>query len=169
MKLEAIRRVDVELKVNMVSGKIAAYYEKLVQPEKLVLLGVMDGAMPFLMDLARELHHFLPVEIKTVKVKTYGDARSPQNVPIMMGLDIEPGSTVLVVDDIVDTGRTMEHIVKALRALDCNVETCSFLLKARSEFKPTWFCQEVPNEAFAVGYGMDYGGLHREWPWVEFR
>lgn len=121
----------------------------------ITLLGVMDGAMVFLHDVTTELNRYgLPMKIHTVKVKTYrGGLRMYE--PEITGLDVEPGSTVLIVEDIVDSGYTLDALVTALERINCTVACIAAVVRSGSFRLPTWGCVVLKGDEYIFGYGMD--------------
>ncbi len=161
---------DIE---EMISAKtIAARIEDLSRDiqerfhdtDKLVVVGLLRGSFVFIADLVRELD--LPVEVDFLEVSSYGDAmESSREVRILKDLRGEiAGRDVLVVEDIVDTGFTLSHVVKFLKARNPNrMETIALLDKPSRrevEIKATWTGFEIPDE-FVVGYGIDYAQRNR--------
>ncbi len=161
---------DIE---EMISAKtIAARIEDLSRDiqerfhdtDKLVVVGLLRGSFVFIADLVRELD--LPVEVDFLEVSSYGDAmESSREVRILKDLRGEiAGRDVLVVEDIVDTGFTLSHVVKFLEARNPNrMETIALLDKPSRrevEIKATWTGFEIPDE-FVVGYGIDYAQRNR--------
>ncbi|EBA07311.1 hypoxanthine phosphoribosyltransferase [Sagittula stellata E-37] len=162
----------------MISAKaIAARIEALAQEitrafgdtEKLVVVGLLRGSFVFIADLVRELR--LPVEVDFLEASSYGDAtESSREVRILKDLrsGIE-GRDVLVVEDIVDTGHTLHHVMHLLRGRNpARLKTIALLDKpARREvdFKADWIGFEIPDE-FVVGYGIDYAQRNRNLPFI---
>ncbi|WP_112323779.1 hypoxanthine phosphoribosyltransferase [Oceanibium sediminis] len=158
---------------QMISAKsIAARVEELADQisqhfkgtNKLVVVGLLRGSFVFIADLVRELD--LPVEVDFLEASSYGDGMtSSREVRILKDLrgEIE-GRDVLVVEDIVDTGYTLLHVLNILRTRHpARLEVCALLDKpARREVdvKATWTGFEIPDE-FVVGYGIDYAQRNR--------
>ena len=135
----------------------------------LILVGVLKGALFFLADLSREIS--VPVEIETMSVASYGTStRSSGVVRILKDLDRDiSGADVLLVEDIVDTGLTMEYL---LRTLDSrrprSLKVCSLLDKpARrvADVPIDYVGFSIPDE-FVVGYGLDYDQRYRNLPYI---
>lgn len=163
---------------EMISAKsIAARVESLAREikehfdgtNKLVVVGMLRGSFIFIADLVRELD--LPVEVDFLEVSSYGDSmESSREVRILKDLrgDIH-GRDVLLVEDIVDTGHTLKHVVEFLNTRDpARLETCALLDKpSRREVdvKATWTGFEIPDE-FVVGYGIDYAQRNRNLPHI---
>jgi len=161
----------------MISAKaIAARVETLAREitghfrgtDKLVVVGLLRGSFVFIADLVRELD--LPVEVDFLEASSYGDSmESAREVRILKDLRSEVhGRDVLVVEDIVDTGFTLQHVVGLLRSRDpARLEVCALLDKpSRREvnIRATWTGFEIPDE-FVVGYGIDYAQRNRNLPY----
>ena len=158
---------------EMISAKaIAARIEELAKEitqefshtQQLVVIGLLRGSFVFIADLARELH--LPVEVDFMEVSSYGNEMvSSREVRILKDLrgQIE-GRDVLVVEDIVDTGYTLSHVIALLKSRNPKkLKTIALLDKpSRREvdFKADYIGFEIPDE-FVVGYGIDYAQRNR--------
>jgi hypoxanthine phosphoribosyltransferase len=134
-----------------------------------LLVGVLKGAVMFMVDLMREVD--LPLEVDFMAVSSYGTStESTGVVRILKDLDeaIE-GRHVLVVEDIVDTGLTLRYIVDNLRDRSpASVRICALLRKqkARHLGPPIDYVGfDIPDQ-FVVGYGLDYAGQYRNLPYV---
>ena len=130
----------------------------------LLLVGVLKGAVMFMTDLARALP--LPVQLEFMAVSSYGSSTSSSGVVrILKDLDTEiEGRDVLLVEDIVDSGLTLDYLTKNLRSRrPASVEILSLLTKpSRREVDlPVRYVGfEVP-DVFVVGYGLDYAERYR--------
>jgi len=128
-----------------------------------VLLGVLNGAFMFLSDLAKNID--IAVEIQFVKVSSYEATASTGTVKDLIGLNIDlEGREVIIVEDIVDTGLSMKHILKTVHERKpSSVKIATLLLKPEALQEPIsldYVGFEIPNK-FVVGYGLDYDGLGR--------
>ena len=158
---------------EMISAKaIAARVEELckniqnefVGTDKLIVVGLLRGSFVFIADLVRELD--LPVEVDFSEASSYGDGmESSREVRILKDLRgaIE-GRDVLVVEDIVDTGYTLSHVISLLKSRGpARLKSIALLDKpSRREIdvKADWTGFEIPDE-FVVGYGIDYAQRNR--------
>jgi hypoxanthine phosphoribosyltransferase len=137
--------------------------------DKLVVVGLLRGSFMFIADLARRLT--LPVEVDFLEVSSYGDStQSSREVRVLKDLRGEiAGRDVLVVEDIVDTGHTLSHVLKLLGTRGPRrLEVCALLDKpSRREaaVKARWVGFEIP-DAFVVGYGIDYAQANRNLPYI---
>ncbi len=128
-----------------------------------LLLGVLNGSFIFAADLMRMLT--IESEISFVKMSSYEGTSSTGTVKKLVGLNesIE-GRTVVIVEDIVDSGLTMERMLDYLKDFKpAEVHICTLLLKPENLKRPLnieYVAMEIPND-FIVGYGLDYDGLGR--------
>jgi hypoxanthine phosphoribosyltransferase len=137
--------------------------------KELVLVGVLNGAFVFLADLLRALT--VPAEVEFVGASSYGDGTVSRGVcELTKDLDrpIE-GKHAVVVEDIVDTGRTLAAIVECLRTRGAaSVEVCALLDKPSRRvvgLQPRYIGFEIPDK-FVVGYGLDFAHHYRGLPGV---
>ena len=163
---EMISAKAIAARVEALAREISDYYHG---TEKLVVVGLLRGSFIFIADLARELE--LPVEVDFLEVSSYGNAtESSREVRILKDLrgEIE-GRDVLVVEDIVDTGHTIRHVLDILATRHPKrIEVCALLDKpSRREVdvKARWIGFEIPDK-FVVGYGIDYAQRNRNLPHI---
>jgi hypoxanthine phosphoribosyltransferase len=163
---------------QMISAKaIAARIEALAREieaeyrgtDKLVVVGLLRGSFVFIADLVREID--LPVEVDFLEASSYGDAmESSREVRILKDLRAAiEGRDVLVVEDIVDTGHTLNHVTKYLHTRKpAKLRTIALLDKpSRREvdFRADWIGFSIPDE-FVVGYGIDFAQRNRNLPYI---
>jgi hypoxanthine phosphoribosyltransferase len=135
----------------------------------LLLIGVLKGAVFFLSDLMRFIG--VPVEVDFMAVASYGSATDSSGVVrILKDLDAAiEGRDVLIVEDIVDSGLTLQYLMRNLGSRNpSTLEVCALLTKPerRKVDLPTRYVGfEIPNR-FVVGYGLDYAERHRNLPYV---
>lgn len=129
------------------------------------LIPVMDGGMIFAADLMREIS--LPVLLRPVKASSYGSGTvSSGNVSLPWGLPEDLGGRdLLLIDDILDTGRTLEVLrAQLLEKGALSVRTCVLLRKESARhLRADYVGFEIPDR-FVAGYGLDLAGLHRNLP-----
>jgi len=161
-----ISEAEVMARVDALATDINQYF---ADTEKLVVIGLLRGSFVFIADLARRLT--LPVEIDFIEASSYGDdITSSREVRILKDLraPIE-GLDVLVVEDIIDTGHTLSHVTKLLKARKPKrMEICTLLDKpTRREVgvDAAFIGFEIPDE-FVVGYGIDYAQRNRNLPYI---
>lgn len=134
-----------------------------------VVVPVMTGAMMFAAELMKKLNFKLNIDY--VDVSSYEDSsKSSGKVRLLRDLSHDvSGRPVLMIEDIIDTGHTLEFLNKLFASRGAkSVETCSLLDKPdrrEVDVKADYVGFEVPNE-FIVGYGLDYDGLYRNLPYV---
>ncbi|MFN3845935.1 MAG: hypoxanthine phosphoribosyltransferase [Paracoccaceae bacterium] len=163
---------------QMISAKsIAARVEALAREitthfactDKLIVVGLLRGSFVFIADLVREID--LPVEVDFLEASSYGDSlHSSREVRILKDLRGEiAGRDVLLVEDIVDTGFTLSHVIHLLKARDpAQLKVCALLDKpSRREVpvKADWIGFDIPDE-FVVGYGIDFAQRNRNLPYI---
>ncbi|MGX9350293.1 hypoxanthine phosphoribosyltransferase [Shimia sp. W99] len=163
---------------QMISAKsIAARIEELCDEisreyegtDKLVVVGLLRGSFVFIADLVRELD--LPVEVDFLEASSYGNSmESSREVRILKDLrgEIE-GRDVLVVEDIVDTGHTLTHVMHLLESRNPRkLKTIALLDKPsrrEADIAADWIGFSIPDE-FVVGYGIDFAQRNRNLPFI---
>ncbi len=163
---QMISAKEIAARVEALAREITVAFEG---TDKLVVVGLLRGSFVFIADLVRELD--LPVEVDFLEVSSYGNAmESSREVRILKDLRGEiSGRDVLVVEDIVDTGFTLTHVLEFLRGKKPRrLETIALLDKPSRrevEIKATWTGFEIPDE-FVVGYGIDYAQRNRNLPHI---
>jgi hypoxanthine phosphoribosyltransferase len=133
-----------------------------------LFIGVLNGAFIFAADIFRQID--FPARISFVKVASYSGTGSSGTITQLIGWNEEvSGRTVIVIEDIVDTGTTVQQIVDELLVLKAReVKIAAMFLKpsaCRKSIKPDYTGFEIPND-FVVGYGLDYNGYGRNLPSV---
>jgi len=135
----------------------------------LLLVGVLKGAMFFLSDLMRLID--IPVEVDFMAVASYGSATDSSGVVrILKDLDAAiEGRDVLIVEDIVDSGLTLQYLLRNLGSRNPRtLEVCALLTKPsrrKVELQAKYVGFEI-EDTFVVGYGLDYAERHRNLPFV---
>ncbi len=156
---------ELRRKVVQLGARISEDYEG----RDPLLVGVLKGAIFFLSDLMRELT--IPCEVDFMAVASYGSSTESSGVVrILKDLDASiEGRHVLIIEDIVDSGLTLQYLMRSLKARGpASVEVCALLTKpARREaqIEPRYVGFEIPN-TFVVGYGLDHDERHRNLPYV---
>ena len=134
-----------------------------------LMIGVLKGALPFMMDLVKRME--MKMEMDFIAISSYGGATvSSGEVKILKDLDTSvEGRDVIVVEDIIDTGLTLNYLVDLLKRRHAkSVSVVTLLDKPEGrkvDITPDYRCFLVPNE-FVVGYGLDYDELYRNVPYV---
>jgi hypoxanthine phosphoribosyltransferase len=135
----------------------------------LLLIGVLKGAVFFLSDLMRHIE--IPVEVDFMAVASYGSQTDSSGVVrILKDLDAAiDGRDVLIVEDIVDSGLTLQYLMRNLGARNPgSLEVCALLTKPerrKVEVVPRYVGFEIPDR-FAIGYGLDFSERYRNLPYV---
>jgi hypoxanthine phosphoribosyltransferase len=156
---------DLQRRVHELAAEISRDYAN----KDLVMVGVLKGAVFFLSDLMRQLE--IPVELDFIAVASYGSAtKSSGVVRILKDLDaVIEGRDVLIVEDIVDSGLTLQYLLRNLNGRDPrSLEVCALLIKPerrKVELRTRYVGFEIPNR-FAIGYGLDYDERYRNLPYV---
>jgi hypoxanthine phosphoribosyltransferase len=131
-----------------------------------LFLCILNGAFMFASDLMKRVN--LPAEISFVKYSSYQGTQTTGNVKEIIGLNQDiTGRCVVIVEDIIDSGFTMQHLVADLKALNpAEVHICTLLMKPGNLKVPLdvkYCAMEIPND-FILGYGLDYDGYGRNLP-----
>ncbi|MEZ7814092.1 MAG: hypoxanthine phosphoribosyltransferase [Paracoccaceae bacterium] len=156
----------IAARVEALAREITCHFEG---TDKLIVVGLLRGSFIFIADLVRELD--LPVEVDFLEASSYGDTMSSsREVRILKDLRGEiAGRDVLVVEDIVDTGFTLSHVLQLLKARQpARIAVCALLDKpSRREvdIAADWIGFEISDE-FVVGYGIDYAQRNRNLPFI---
>ena len=163
---EMISAKAIAARVEALAKEISEHY---AGTEKLVVVGLLRGSFIFIADLVRELD--LPVEVDFLEVSSYGNStESSREVRILKDLrgEIE-GRDVLLVEDIVDSGYTLKHVLEILGTRHPKrIEVCALLDKPsrrETNVKARWIGFEIPDK-FVVGYGIDYAQRNRNLPHI---
>ncbi len=156
---------DLQRRVAELAVEISRDYEG----RDLVLIGVLKGAVFFLSDLMRALT--VPCEVDFMAVSSYGTAtKSSGVVRILKDLDaVIEGRDVLIIEDIVDSGLTLQYLLRNLAGRHPrSLEVCALLVKPdrqKVELRARYVGFEIPDR-FAIGYGLDHAERYRNLPFV---
>lgn len=157
-----ISREHIAERVRLLADEISRDF----QSRTLLLVGVLKGAFVFVADLIRHLS--IPVEVDFIRVASYGDSMESQELRITKDLELPVrGRDVLVVEDIVDTGRTLSYLQDILRRRGARtVSTCVLVDKRQRRRMEVSidYVGFVVQEGFIVGYGLDYAESYRHLP-----
>lgn len=150
-------------------GELARRITEDYRDRDLVVVGILKGAFVFLADLVRRVE--LPLEVDFVAVSSYGkDTETSGVVRVIKDLDLDiRGRDVLLVEDIVDTGLTLNYIARMLLQREpASLEICALLNKpeARKVDIEVKYCGFDIPPVFVVGYGLDYAERYRHLPYV---
>ena len=153
---------DIQKAVDKVAEKINTDLKDVDTP---IFLGVLTGSFMFLGDLMKRIEH--PCDVVFIRLASYEGLNSTGNVKQVLGLTTPvKDRTVVVVEDIIDTGTTIMELDRILREAGAKeVKICSLLLKPgnyKGNIKIDYPALQIPND-FIVGYGLDYNQLGRQY------
>lgn len=159
-------REIIAKKVKQLGALITNYY---LDKDDLIVVGILKGANVFLSDLIREID--VPLHIDFMAVSSYGSSTESSGVVrILKDIEIDLlGKHVLIVEDIVDTGLTLEYITNNILSRQiASVKICSLLnkpSKRKCDVTIDYIGFEIP-DVFVVGYGIDYAEKYRNLPYI---
>lgn len=161
-KLFRISIPEAEIKARVKA--LAQQISKDMEGKTPLLLGVLNGSFIFAADLMREMT--IPCEISFVKLASYQGTTSTGKIKEVLGINENlSGRTVVIVEDIVESGQTMKQMVESLGTRNpASVHICTLFFKPdklREELTLDYVAFRIPDD-FIVGYGLDYDGLGRE-------
>jgi len=153
---------EVKKRINQLGEEITRDF----QNKEVVVLGVLNGSFIFMADLCREIN--LPLICTFVKLSSYQGRTTTGQVRSILGLDSDlKRKHVIIIEDIVDTGISMEYLLKTISEYhpeSIAIATLLFKPEAfRFKYKIDYVGFEIPNK-FVLGYGLDYDGLGRNLP-----
>jgi hypoxanthine phosphoribosyltransferase len=161
-----ISETEIKNRVSALAQKLTVDYKH----KNLTIIGVLNGSLVFLSDLIRQIP--FPVKIDTVKANTYVGASTSPNAEteIIHNININvKDEHVLIVDDILDTGKTLSGIIRMItKQSPLSMKVCVLLNKRarrKSEIEPDYYCFEI-DDKFVVGYGLDFDNRYRNLPYV---
>jgi len=161
-----------EAELDAMTTRIAAEIDRdfANSERRLVMVCILKGAVMFFVDLIRKVRR--PLDLEFMKVSSYGAGTSTSgNLAIHLDLKLADLSNtdILLVEDIIDSGRTLSRLTALLRERGAaSVHTCTLLDKPcrrEVEFEPDYRGAEIPDH-FVVGYGLDYNEQYRDLPYI---
>lgn len=157
---------EIDQAVKQVAARISADYKD--KDSKPIVCPVLTGSYMFAADLTRALD--FDAEIAFVRFSSYLGMQTTNHVKRVLGFpDKCKGRDVIIVEDIVDSGISMEYMIGELQALEpASISICTFFFKPgnfQKNFPIDYIGKEIPND-FIVGYGLDYDGHGRMYPEV---
>jgi hypoxanthine phosphoribosyltransferase len=166
------KRIEVQLSAEKIAARVqelGAQISRDYAGKELVLVGVLKGSFIFMADLARAISADLRVEF--LGVQSYGDETTSSGV-VQITFDLTKpidGKHVLIVEDIVDTGLTMDYLLEQMRTRHpASVKLCALLHKP-SRMKKSCVIDylgfTIP-DLFVIGYGLDYAQKYRNLPYI---
>ena len=167
---EKIRVLLTEEEVNRRISEVAAAVSRDYEGKTVHLICVLKGGVFFTCELAKRLT--VPVSLDFMSVSSYGDdTKSSGVVRIVKDLDESlKGKEVLIVEDIIDSGRTLSYLIEVLKQRGPeSIRLCTLLDKPERRVKKQvsvkYTCFTIPDE-FVVGYGLDYDQKYRNLPYI---
>jgi len=163
---DLISAKSIAARVESLAAEISEHFG---DTDQLIVIGLLRGSFMFISDLVRELT--LPVEVDFLETSSYGNSmESSREVRILKDLRGEiAGKDILIVEDIVDTGHTLNHVVNLLRSRrPARMLVCALLDKPSRrevEVRADLVGFEIPDK-FVVGYGIDYAQRNRNLPYI---
>ena len=167
---DKIRVLLTEEEVNKKISEVAAQINKDYEGKEVHLICILKGGVFFTCELAKRLT--IPVSLDFMSVSSYGsDTKSSGVVKIIKDLD-EPleGKNVIIVEDIIDSGRTLAYLIEVLKQRGpADIRLCTLLDKperrVKKQVKVDYTCFTIPDE-FVVGYGLDFDQKYRNLPYI---
>ncbi|MBI5219173.1 MAG: hypoxanthine phosphoribosyltransferase [Bacteroidia bacterium] len=168
--MKKIKVLDKEFVLSVSSEKIqeavrhtATRMNKELKGKNPIFIVILNGAFIFASDLMKKLN--IDCQISLLKIASYHGTSSTGTIKDLIGLDEDiKGRTVVIVEDIVDTGLTLEHIIGLLKKHSPKaIKVCTLLFKPKAykkKIKIDYVGIEIPND-FIIGYGLDYNGYAR--------
>jgi hypoxanthine phosphoribosyltransferase len=157
---------EISRRVGELGREITRFYPA---GEEVVVIGVLKGTFIFVSDLVRALDR--PIQVDFLVASSYGSSRTSSGEVRLMYDPATPleGKHVLLVEDVVDSGTTINRIVPHLRERGpCSLELCALLHKRLATslaLEPRWVGFDAP-DAFVVGYGLDWNEDYRQLPFI---
>ena len=173
MNEQRIKVIDKEFEIFIPNNKINEAIQKVAnqinidyKKKKPLFVVILNGAFMFAADLFKKLE--IECEVSFVKLSSYQGMKSTEKVKKIIGLNESiAGRSIIIVEDIIDTGITMEHLLEELGAMkphDISISTLLFKPDAfRKDYKIDYIGLDIPND-FILGYGLDYDGFARNLP-----
>ena len=159
---------EIQAKVKELGDKINAHYAQ--SDKELVLIGLLRGSVIFMADLCRAIEKPHELDFMTVSSYVNGTTVSSRDVKILKDLDGQiRGKDVLVVEDIIDSGRTLSKVMEILQTRNPNsIELCTLVSKpSRREINlDVKFLGFEVEDRFIVGYGLDFDQKYRHLPYI---
>ncbi len=149
--------------IDLATDRIAQKINSDLKGKTPIFLVILNGSFMFAGDLLKKIT--LPCEVSFVKLASYEGTKSTEKVRQLIGFDEDiTGRSVIIIEDIVDSGITMENVLKQLESMgaaDVRIATLLFKPAAfKKSYRIDYIGIEIPND-FIVGYGLDYDGQGR--------
>ena len=168
--MKKVRILDKDFELFIEAGTIqerikgvAAEINNDLKNKDPIFIAVLNGSFMFAGDLMKEVS--IPCEITFVRIASYKGMSTTKDLKEVLGLNEDiKGRTVVIVEDIVDTGHTIERLIQQFTALEPKeIKIATLLFKPKAlikDVKPDYVALEIPND-FIVGFGLDYDGFGR--------
>ncbi|MDD4975676.1 MAG: hypoxanthine phosphoribosyltransferase [Bacteriovorax sp.] len=169
--MTASKKIDVFISKELIEKRVKELAEMInseYQNQEIIIVCVLNGSFIFCADLVR--HITVPLQIEMVSLSSYEGTESTGEVSFR--LDVRQsliGKNVILVEDIVDTGLTINYLLKHMKLKNLkSLKLCSLLLKrARLKIEvPVDYLGFDIEDKFVIGYGLDYDGDYRELPYI---
>lgn len=149
----------IQEKITLLAAQLNTEYED----KKPIFLSILNGSFLFTADLFKQIT--IEAEVSFIKLASYKGTSSTGNVITAIGLDANVnGRHIIILEDIIDTGKTLHHYLPELNSLQPASVKIAVLLNKKEALaypvKVDYSCFDIPNK-FVVGYGLDYDGLGR--------
>ena len=173
MSKQIIKVIDKEFEIFIPNSEIDKAIQKVANQinvdyknKKPLFVVILNGAFMFAADLLKKLD--IECEVSFVKLSSYQGMKTTEKVKKIIGLNESvAGRSIIIVEDIIDTGITMEHLLEELGAMnprDIRISTLLYKPDAfRKDYKIDYIGLDIPND-FILGYGLDYDGFARNLP-----
>ena len=169
--MEEIKTLIDEQKLQSRISEIAKQIEEEYKGKEITLICILKGSIFFTVDLAKKING--DVRLEFIRVSSYGEGTESSG-EIKMKLDLKDsiqGKDVIVIEDIIDTGRTLSYLLEYLKMKDPNsVKLCALLDKPDRrvvDVKVDYTGFQIPDK-FVIGYGLDYDEKYRNLPYVGY-
>lgn len=168
MMNDDIKKVSVsEAEIKHIVEKLGTQISKDFKDRNPLFIGLLKGCIPFMSDLLKYVD--IDCTLEYMKVSSYSGTESTGVVTVKGGLPDVAGREVILIDDILDTGRTLANVRKMLMDAGAKSVTICVLLDKpegrKVDITPAYVGGLVPNE-FVVGYGLDYNEHYRNLPYI---
>jgi hypoxanthine phosphoribosyltransferase len=160
------KEFEIFIRSAEISGMVSSLAKNLshdLKGKEVVFVGILNGAFIFAADLVRKIN--MNCNISFVRTESYKGTRTSGNVETLIGLHQEvKGKTVVIIEDIIDTGLTLDTVYKEIRRHQpSEILVAALLFKCEACVKKVridYLGREIPND-FVIGYGLDYNGYGR--------
>ncbi|MCX7943814.1 MAG: hypoxanthine phosphoribosyltransferase [Deltaproteobacteria bacterium] len=151
---------------------LAAEINRDFKNKHLYIIGILNGCYMFISDLTKELK--MPITVDFMRVSSYGNATETSGV-VRIIMDVSEslsGKNVLIVEDIIDTGLTMDYLIRTIKQKNPKtIKVCTLLhkkIKTRVNIKIDYCGFEIPDK-FVVGYGLDLNNMYRNLKYIGYK